>query len=249
MKILITGGLGWTAQAIITELSTHDLILFDLPDTEGDPQGAAVMYGSVADDDAVRAVMPGVDAVVHLAVLTGSDHYRQPEPAFRANVLGTYNVLEAARQSSVKKIVLMSEAAVHVPGPPDHIVAADAPLQTSSGDDHLYDLTKRLQETIAHDYAQTYGLPVVVLRPGHIVDGRAGVDPRGRPLAEVTYLRGGWVCRYDVAQAVAQALTYDADPYAVFHIIGSESARQRFAVAQAEQALGFTIAERFTAYD
>jgi uncharacterized protein YbjT (DUF2867 family) len=41
----------------------------------------------------------------------------------------------------------------------------------------------------------------------------------------------GWVCRYDVARAVAQALTYDAQPSAVFHIIGSESARQRLAVA------------------
>jgi nucleoside-diphosphate-sugar epimerase len=47
MKILITGGLGWTAQAIITELSAHDLILFDLPDTEGNAQGAAVVHGSV----------------------------------------------------------------------------------------------------------------------------------------------------------------------------------------------------------
>lgn len=249
MKILITGGLGWTAQAIITELSAHDLILFDLPGTEGDAQGAAVVYGSVADDDAVRAVMSGVDTVVHLAVLTGSDHYQQPESAFRTNVLGTYNVLEAARRSGVQRVALMSEAAVHVPGPTNQIVAADTPLQTSSGDDHLYDLTKRLQETIAHDYAQTYGLPVVVLRPGHIVDGRAGVDPRGRPLAEVTYLRGGWVCRYDVARAVAQAVIYDADPYAVFHIIGSESARQRFAVTLTEQALSFTIDERFTAYD
>ena len=38
----------------------------------------------------------------------------------------------------------------------------------------LYDLTKRLQEEMASDFSETYGLPVTILRAGHIVDGRLG---------------------------------------------------------------------------
>lgn len=255
MRILVTGACGWTAQAIVERLhqAGHTLIGFDLP---GVPcvAGAgidAVIRGTVADAAQVQNAMANVDVVVHLAVATGEGDYGTPVAPFATNVQGTYNVFEAALQNGIGRIVLMSEAAVHVTHPGDGVIRADAPLRTSlvPPSEHLYDLTKHLQETIARNYAVTYQMPVIVLRPGHIVDGRTQLDPKGRPLAELDYLRGGWVCRYDLAEAVLCALTYRGKAaYSAFHVVGAQSTRDRFDVATTERELGMTITQDFAAY-
>src|SRR5918998_315746 len=95
-----------------------------------------------------------------------------------------------------------------------HLAVAHA-----EGADHVYGLTKRLQEEIAKDFCVTFGMNTIALRAGHIVDGRAGVDPHGRPLAEVDYARGGRVCRHDLARTCVQALPYPRSGYDAFHVI------------------------------
>ena len=85
----------------------------------------------------------------------------------------------------------------------------------------------------------------IALRSGHIVDGRARVDPHGTPLSELEYCRGGWICRYDLARVVVAALACDADGYDAFHVIGSRDARERFDVDRTEEVLGVRIREDF----
>jgi nucleoside-diphosphate-sugar epimerase len=257
MRILVTGAFGWTARAILQALhdAGHEIVAFDLPDTKREQEilllSKAVFRGSVADFHAVKAAMTGVKAVVHLAVAVGEGDYESSSVPFSTNVQGTYHVFEAARQQGVGKVVLMSEASVHLPRRPAEVVYATDPLKTADNDpaEHLYDLTKRLQEEIARDYAAAYRTNVVVLRAGHIVDGRAGVDPHGRPLAQVGYLRGGWVCHYDVATAVLKALTYPPPGYQAFNVVGSESARQAFEIERTERSLGMEFVVRFRDYE
>jgi len=195
----------------------------------------------------VEAVFsPDVMAVVHLAIAVGEGDYAQPETPFRTNVLGTYNVFEAARRNNIRRVVLISSAPVHLP--PETIDSSTA-WKSDSGEDHLYDLTKRLQEGIARDYAETFDMDAIVLRAGHIVDAREGRDPRGRSLEELHYCRGGWVCRHDLAAAVEQALEAPLRGFQLYNIIGTGSARGRFEVEHAETQLGFTIQERFERYE
>jgi len=254
MHILVTGGLGWTAHAILLAVRRfgYEVTVFDLPTAvwgdEVNELVTNVTLGSVEEFDAVYEAMSRVDAVVHLAVATGKGDYKTPDKPFSINVKGTYNVYEAARIHNVQKVVLMSEAAVHVPYAKNEIVDPLDVLRTANTNtrEHLYDLTKSLQEHIAHDYATAYGLTSVVLRPGHIVDGRERVDPHGKDLQYLEYLRGGWVCRYDVATAVLKAIQLEFDePYNAYHVVGSLQAWGRFNMERTENELEMIMGSRF----
>ncbi len=245
MRVLITGGLGWTAAAIIAELEKagHQVLLFDLPAAakiNAHPH-RAVLHGDVADYRAVRAAVGQAEGLVHLAVATGAGA-QDPRTSFRVNVEGTYNLFEAARSTGVSRLVAMSEAPVHIDG------AGGQEWQSSPGQDHLYDLTKRLQEEIARDFCATYNMTATVLRPGHIVDGRTGVDPRGRPLTELSYCKGGWICRHDLARACRGALETATTGFSALPVIGARPGYQRFDVARTERLLDFRVECDFAAY-
>ena len=144
------------------------------------------------------------------------------------------------RANNIGKVILIGSAAVHLPRVGK---SADEAKRRSSNDaDYLYDLTKRLQETIAQDFCETFEMTATALRAGHIVDGRENADPKGASLSELEYARGGWVCRYDLAAACLKAPERSETGFQVFHIIGSNGARTRFDVERAEQELGFKIA-------
>src|SRR5688572_6915896 len=102
MRILITGALGWTAQAIIQTLhhDGHALIGFDLPGATPSPAIEALLTqlieGSVDDEGAVGEAMAGIDSVVHLAVAVGEDDYATSRIPFATNVWGTYNIFNVA---------------------------------------------------------------------------------------------------------------------------------------------------------
>ncbi len=246
MKILLTGAGGWTARAILEALvrGGNEVVALDLPghvSSEGGSSPPPVRWieGSVDDPTVVEEAARSVEAIVHMAVAVGPNDYSSPEVPFSTNVLGTYNVFEAARREGASKVVLMSSAPVHQTLLEGGKVDARTGLPTSSGGDHLYDLTKRLQEEIARVFCETYAMNAVVLRAGHVVDGIEGVDANGTPLEDLEYCKGGWVCRHDLAEACLKALSFGAKGYHAFHIIGSREARDHFDTERTEDELGF----------
>lgn len=254
MRVLITGAFGWTAASIVQTIKQagHHAIAFDLPTACCEAQIRKLFdqtfLGNVATLNEVERAVQASDAIIHLAVAVGKRAYRNSDLPFAVNVKGTYNVFEAARRHSIEKIVLMSSAAVHLPLEAGEKMSALSDWKSSPGDDHLYDLSKRLQEEIARDFCQTHRMNVVTLRAGHIVDGRQEVDPHGQPLSQVTYCRGGWVCRYDLARACVKALALESNGYEAFHVIGSWPARAHFDVARTENELELVCEIQFERY-
>lgn len=254
MRILITGGLGWTARAIIQTLHNayHEVSVLDVPSASLHPDisrlVSTIHRGNIAFPDFVNSTMQRVDMVVHLAVAIEENAYMTPEIPFQTNILGTYNVFEAAYRNGVSRVILMSSAPIHLEFPEDAICSAQDDLPTSAEGDHLYDLTKRLQEQIGKDYAATFGLDVITLRAGHIVDSDTQTDPQDRPLTEVDYCRGGWVCRYDLGQAVLKAIEFEAQGYHAFNIISDARAESRFDLATTENVLGMQFEADFSHY-
>jgi uronate dehydrogenase len=253
-RVLVIGAFGWTAITIVQALwqAGHEIIAFDLPTAVCPdairPLLSEVIWGDVTAFEQVDRTVRTADAIIHLAVAVKKTDYDAPDIPFTVNVKGTYHVFQAARQHNVQQIILMSSAAVHLSPPTGRQLDALTDWHSSPGDDHLYDLTKRLQEVIARDFCETFGMNSVVLRAGHIVDGRSGVDPQGRPLASLQYCHGGWVCRYDLAQAYVKALTLVKPGFHAYHIIGSQAAYRNFDIERAEQELGLTFENRFEAY-
>jgi len=254
MRVLVTGALGWTAVSIVQALERagHEITAFDLPSAACSDEIAGlfnqVFLGNVANFDDVHTATQAVDAIVHLAVAVGKDDYQDPDTPFAVNVKGTYNVFESARRRGVSGIVLLSSAAVHLAHADSEIIHALKDWKSATGEGHLYDLTKRLQEEIARDFCDTFQMSAVVLRAGHIVDGRKQVDPKGRALSTLDYCQGGWVCRYDLATACVKALQLRTSGYSAFHVIGAVEAEQHYDVGRTQQELGIAFENRFEQY-
>jgi len=123
--------------------------------------GLEVITGDIRDPLCVREAMQGCSAVLHLAALIAIPYsYRAPQSYIDTNVTGTLNVLQAARDLGVEKVVHTSTSEVYgtacfVPITEDH------PLQGQSP----YSASKIGADQLAYAYHTSFDLPVVILRP------------------------------------------------------------------------------------
>lgn len=117
MIALVTGGAGVVGKALCRELLSRDVCVrvLVLPgDTQAGflPEGVEVFYGDVSDYDSIRAAFEGVDLVYHLAAILLSTK----KGAFdHINAQGTANVVHAAREAGVSRLVYVSSISVTYP--------------------------------------------------------------------------------------------------------------------------------------
>ena len=120
-----------------------------------------VVAGDIRDPHGVKNAMAGCDAVAHLAALIAIPFsYNSPDSYVDTNIKGTLNVLQAARELSIKRIIHTSTSEVYgtakvVPITEEH------PLQGQSP----YSATKIAADQLAYSFFKSFGLPVVILRP------------------------------------------------------------------------------------
>lgn len=161
MKVLVTGGAGFLAPHVVATLqgSGHDVVVFDQRKLSGDV--AAVQGDLTTLEDVLRATR-GVDGICHLAGV--GDVYlafEQPYTAAAANVVGTANVMEAALQNKVGKVVYASTWEVY--GEPEYQPIDE---QHPCRPDHPYNITKYAGEQLVMAYNRLKGVPAVALRLG-----------------------------------------------------------------------------------
>jgi len=120
-----------------------------------------VFAGDIRDPYGVKTAMKGCDAVLHLAALIAIPFsYHSPDSYVDTNVKGTLNVLQAARELGVKRVVHTSTSEVYgtarfVPITEEH------PLQGQSP----YSASKIGADQLAFSFHASFGLPVVIARP------------------------------------------------------------------------------------
>jgi len=170
MKILITGGAGFLGSHLCEKYVNdgHTVICFDNLST-GDLQNVRSLIakrnfkfisGDVRDKKLLEKVVPGCDAIMHLAAQIHVDRSLvDPEHTYEVNVLGTLNVLELARLHDVAKVIHASTSEVYgsaqmSPMPETHPL--DAP--------HPYGASKIAADRMCFAYHQTYGMPVYITR-------------------------------------------------------------------------------------
>jgi UDP-glucose 4-epimerase len=123
----------------------------------------------IADKAAVMAACAGVQRIFHLAARADVvPSIQEPEAYFRANVDGTFAVLEGARAHAVKRVVYVASSSCY--GIPDNYPTAE----TSPADARYpYALTKYLGEQLVMHWARTYGLPCASVRFFNVYGPRA----------------------------------------------------------------------------
>ena len=167
MRILVTGGTGFTGAALVHRLLSegHAVVALDKQEGLQAPQlkeaGAEVISGSVTDSALVEQCVEHVDVVFHLAAAfrelnVPRDHYD------RVNVEGTRIVVDAAHRHGVKKFIYCSTCGVHghVADPP---ADEDAPITPAD----YYQQTKYEAEPIVKSYSAK-GMRTVIFRPAAI---------------------------------------------------------------------------------
>lgn len=123
-RVLVIGGAGFVGSHIVDQLRAEpvsEIIVLDnfVRGTRHNLESAMadnrvrVVEGSVTDMRLLTELMDGVDVVFHLAALWLHECVHHPRSAVEVNVVGTYNVAEAARDAKVKKVVYSSSASVY----------------------------------------------------------------------------------------------------------------------------------------
>lgn len=173
-RILVTGSDGFVGSHLVEHLleEGYDVRAFvfynsfnswgwldTLPETV--KRSLDVFAGDVRDPHGVKKAMTGCDAVMHLAALIGIPYsYHSPDSYVDTNVKGALNILQAARELGVKRVLHTSTSEVYgtarfVPITEDH------PLQGQSP----YSATKIGADQLALSFYQSFGTPVTVVRP------------------------------------------------------------------------------------
>jgi len=151
---------GWDVRAFV-RYSSHDQ-LGALVHAEPDLLASVdVVVGDLRDDGSVRAAMHGCDAVLHLgAVISIPYSYRAPREVVETNVIGTLNVLCAARDLELRRVVHTSTSEVYGSARTERIDEAHV-LQGQSP----YSASKIGADKLAEAFHRSFGTPIVTLRP------------------------------------------------------------------------------------
>lgn len=162
-RILITGGAGKVATLLRPRIARPGRIirLFDLNEP-ADPGDEEVIVGSLTDPAAVSQAVEGVDAIVHLGGQSRESGFRD---VLESNLLGTYNLFEAAQHGGITRVVLASSnhaAGFHTRPASGEPLPAEVPGRA----DTLYGWSKVGMEALGRLYADRYGFDVICLRIG-----------------------------------------------------------------------------------
>ena len=148
-SILVTGGSGFIGSHVVDKLigNSLDVKVFDI----GKPhrKDAEFIKGDIISLEELNAAMKDMEYVFHIAALSNINKVAEnPLMAVDLNIMSTAKVLEAARNSQVRRVIYASSYFI------------------DSGKGHLYTTTKVASEMLCKDYYTLYGLPFTILRYG-----------------------------------------------------------------------------------
>ena len=174
MKILITGAEGFIGSHLVEKLVSkgHDVTAFVLYNSfnfygwleqinKKVLKKIRIITGDIRDFQSISAAMKNKDAVINLAALIAIPYsYKTARSYIDTNIIGTQNILEAAKFMKIKKILHTSTSEVYgtakfVPITEKHPINSQSP----------YAATKASADQLALSYYYSFNLPITILRP------------------------------------------------------------------------------------
>ena len=177
MKVLVIGGAGYIGSHVVRELldESYSVTVFDNLSSGlrvNLQKEAAFFHGDIHRPDQLRTAVQGHDAIIHLAAFKAAgESMLIPEKYAHNNINGTINILNAATEAGIKRIVFSSSAAVY--GEPEYLPIDEA---HPTNPENFYGFTKLEIERVMQWYDRIRGLRFAALR----YFNAAGYDPEGR---------------------------------------------------------------------
>ena len=226
MKALVTGGAGFIGSNLVHRLvrEGQQVVVYDDLSRRGTDKNVewlrsehgdtwALVQADIRDWETLRSAAANADVIYHLASQVAvTTSVEDPRHDFEVNALGTFNVMETARLSPKRPVVLYASTNkvyggmedVAVVEEPTHYAYRDYPYgipETYPLDFHSpYGCSKGSGDQYVRDYARIYGLPTVVLRQSCIYGPRQfGVEDQG------------WVAWFLIAAVTGQPITIYGD--------------------------------------
>jgi uronate dehydrogenase len=160
-KLLLTGAAGGLGKALRGRLKANCTVLrlSDREDFGAARAGEEVIMADLADAAAVDGMVKGVEAIVHLGGVSVEGPFM---PILQANILGVFNLYEAARKHGVKRVIFASSN--HVTGyyRQGETITADHPPRP----DGMYGVSKAFGEDISRLYFDRFGIETACIRIG-----------------------------------------------------------------------------------
>ncbi len=160
-RLLLTGAAGGLGTALRERLKANcDLLRLSGRGNLGAPRnGEEIAVADLADAEAVSRAVEGCEAIVHMGGIANEGPFG---PILQGNILGVYNLYEAARQHGVKRVIFASSN--HVTGfyRQDEVITPAHPARP----DGLYGVSKAFGEDLSRMYFDRYGIETACLRIG-----------------------------------------------------------------------------------
>jgi UDP-glucose 4-epimerase len=171
-KLVVIGGAGLIGSHCVDELLRHEVgqvVIYDnfargrvenLAEALGDPRVRVFdAGGDITQPDVLSSALEGADGVFHLAALWLLQCHEYPRTAFKVNIEGTFNVMDACVRAGVKRLVYSSSASVYGDAV-EEPMTEDHPFNNQN----FYGATKICGEAMLRAYHFRYGLDFVGLR-------------------------------------------------------------------------------------
>jgi nucleoside-diphosphate-sugar epimerase len=238
-KILVTGMSGLIGGAVRRQLEEkYQLSALN----RSEVAGVQTFRADIADLEAIRPAFAGQDLVIHLAAKAGGRYTW--EEIHQANIVGTYNVFEAARQAGVKRVVYASSGAtisgweqefpynVLVEGRYDEAPESWSMLthETPTRPSGIYGASKVWGEALARHFTDTTGLSVICLRIGMVNREDRPFEPRHFSV---------WCSQRDIAQMIERcAAAPETIRYDIFYVVSDNKWGYRD-ISHAREMVGY----------
>ena len=159
MRILVTGAAGAVGMAVVKGMKDrYSLRGFDRASM---PEIEDAIVGDVTDFDTALKATQDMEAMIHLA---GNPSGGAPwEDILQNNIIGTYNVFEAARQNGVRRIAFASRAGLLAPYPKDIMRTVDMTPRPET----YYSISKVFGENLGYMYSARFDMEFVSVRIGN----------------------------------------------------------------------------------
>ncbi|MBI4313375.1 MAG: SDR family NAD(P)-dependent oxidoreductase [Candidatus Omnitrophica bacterium] len=180
MKVLVTGGAGFIGSHVVDDLVKRGTRVHVLDNLSTGLMGhlkeaaskISFFQGDVADPADVRRALEGITHVVHLAAMRSiPKSLINPSACNQANVTGTLNIFQAAREAKVNRVVFASSSSVYGDAG-DYPATEEIPLNPKSP----YAASKQMGEIYARLFRELFGLDIVCLRYFNVYGPRMDLD-------------------------------------------------------------------------